>query len=161
MDYLSRRNKLLNEIKNGTIILFSGSKILKSADEEYPFEVNKNFYYFTGINQPETYLVLSKKKEHLYILPNNEKLARWVGYNLTCQEAKQISNCKKISTNRLIFNNLKKIAKEEKIIYLDLTKSSFHGEINQGQRIKNFLLKENPNLKIKDISKKIYDLRAV
>lgn len=161
MDYLSRRNKLLNEIKNGTIILFSGSKILKSADEEYPFEVNKNFYYFTGINQPETYLVLSKKKEHIYILPNNEKLARWVGYNLTCQEAKQISNCKKISTNRLIFNNLKKIAKEEKIIYLDLTKSSFHGEINQGQRIKNFLLKENPNLKIKDISKKIYDLRAV
>lgn len=153
MNYLLRRKNLLNKIKNGTIILFSGAKILKSADEEFPFEVNKNFYYLSGINQPETYLFLSKKNEHLYILPNNEKLARWVGYNLTCQEAKEISQCKKVSTNRQILNNLKKIAREEKVIYLDLTKSDFHGEVNQGQRIKEILLRENPNLKIKDISK--------
>lgn len=161
MNYLLRRKNLLNKIKNGAIILFSGAKILKSADEEFPFEVNKNFYYLSGINQPETYLFLSKKNEHLYILPNNEKLARWVGYNLTCQEAKEISQCKKVSTNRQILNNLKKIAREEKVIYLDLTKSDFHGEVNQGQRIKEILLRENPNLKIKDISKEIYALRAV
>ena len=72
-----------------------------------------------------------------------------------------ISQCKKVSTNRQILNNLKKIAREEKVIYLDLTKSDFHGEVNQGQRIKEILLRENPNLKIKDISKEIYALRAV
>ena len=41
MNYLLRRKNLLNKIKNGTIILFSGAKILKSADEEFPFEVKK------------------------------------------------------------------------------------------------------------------------
>ena len=98
MNFQLRRKKLLEKINEGTIILFSGREIHFSADEAYPFAVNRNFYYLTGIKQKDTYLILNKQKEKLFILPNDEKLARWVGYNLFVNEAKDISMCDDVET---------------------------------------------------------------
>lgn len=161
MNYNLRRKNLLSLVAEGTIILFSGQKVLKSADEAYPFEVNKNFYYLTGIDQEETYLILNNKKENLYVLPNDEKLARWVGYNLTIEEAQKISQCDNVFTNEKVLDELKTLAEKETIIYLDLTKSDFVGGIDQGERIKQLLLSFNDKLEIKDISSLILSLRAV
>ena len=161
MDYLNRRKKLISKIEDGIIILFSGRKILKSADEAYPFEVDKNFYYLTGLDQDETYLIMSKNNERIFTLPNDENLARWVGYNFTIEEVKNISSCEDVETNENIENVLNKIALENKHIYLDLTESSFLGGINQGERLKKLLLSKNSNLVIEDISKEILALRAV
>lgn len=161
MNYNLRRKKLLSLIEKGTIILFSGRKVLKSADEAYPFEVNKNFLYMTGIDQDETYLCLSKEKENLFVLPNDEKLARWVGYNLTIEEAQEISQCDNVFTNEKILDELKTLAEKETVIYLDLTKTEFLGGIDQGERLKELLLSFNNKLEIKDISSLILSLRAV
>ena len=52
-------------------ILASGHAAVKSADECFPFQVNTNFYYLTGIDQANVYLVLLKdgaeRRELLYI----------------------------------------------------------------------------------------------
>ena len=107
MDFKKRRNALLNNIENGAIVLFSGFEMQRSADEAYPFSVNRNFYYLTGINQKETYCVLTKNRENLYILNNDEKLARWIGYNLFVDEAKDISSFDNVST----YDNMEDILK--------------------------------------------------
>lgn len=161
MDYKNRRNNLLDHIEKGAIVLFSGYEIQRSADESYPFSVNRNFYYLTGINQKETYCVLTKEQERLFILENDEQLARWVGYNLFPNEAKEISNFENVETYNEIENVLKDVALNNEIVYLDLEKSSFLGGVNQGERIKKLLLSFNEKLIIKDIYSEILKLRAV
>ena len=59
--FKKNRNKLANELKDNSIaILFSGVAPKKSLDEQYPFAVNRNFYYETGINEDNDIFVLSK-----------------------------------------------------------------------------------------------------
>lgn len=162
MDIKRRRHALLNSIEKGAIVLFSGYEIQRSADEAYPFSVNRNFYYLTGINQKESYCVLTKEEENLYILDNDEKLARWIGYNLFVDEAKEISSFENVSTySNNIDDVLKSVAENNDIVYLDLENTSYLGGVNQGERIKNILLSFNNNLVIKDIYQEIINLRAV
>ena len=50
-EYERRRQQVLSEIDdNSLVILFAGVAPHCSADESYNFEVNRNFYYLTGIN---------------------------------------------------------------------------------------------------------------
>ena len=54
-------NKLINELEdNSVVILFSGSAPKKSLDEQYPYAVNRNFYYETGIEEANDILLISK-----------------------------------------------------------------------------------------------------
>ncbi|MBO4541424.1 MAG: aminopeptidase P N-terminal domain-containing protein, partial [Bacilli bacterium] len=51
-EYGQRRANLLAKMKEESILLvFAGEPKKASADEDYPFEVNRNFYYLTGIDQ--------------------------------------------------------------------------------------------------------------
>lgn len=161
MNYLNRRRRLLEKVAEGTILLFSGYEVLRSADESYPFSVNRNFYYLTGISQRETYCVLNRNQESLYILENDDQLAKWVGYNLFPKEAKKISQFNDVETYGNIELVLKDIALSNKVVYLDLERSSFLGGINQGERLKSLLLSFNPNLEIRDIYNEIVLLRSV
>ncbi|UMX81842.1 aminopeptidase P N-terminal domain-containing protein [Klebsiella pneumoniae] len=36
---------------------------MRSADSEYPYRQNSDFWYFTGFNEPEALLVLIKSDE--------------------------------------------------------------------------------------------------
>ena len=94
--FKKNRNKYIQEIENKTItILFSGFSLPKSADQDFPFEVNKNFYYMTGIKQEQTILVIikndSKIEEMLFITENDPVLSKWQGKKITKEEASSIS----------------------------------------------------------------------
>ena len=50
--YIARRKQLLeNKCANTAVVIFSGSAPMKSQDESYPFSVDRNFYYLTGIER--------------------------------------------------------------------------------------------------------------
>ena len=67
--FKKNRNKLANELKDNSIaILFSGVAPKKSLDEQYPFAVNRNFYYETGINED------AEQNVGVYPNPANEKI---------------------------------------------------------------------------------------
>ena len=95
--YAARRAKLL-ENKQGPcmVCIFSGVAPMKSLDEAYPFCVDRNFYYLTGIDRDHMILVLRKNykgdfSEALYIEPYDEVLAKWVGGRMKKDEATAIS----------------------------------------------------------------------
>ena len=74
--YRNNRNRLFEVMDdNSLIVLYSGELKDKTADEQFLFEVNKNFYYFTGINQDNVMLIMAKigkeKKEMLFIEEND------------------------------------------------------------------------------------------
>lgn len=94
--YSKRRENILNCLKaNGAYMLFSGKAIAKSADDTYPFSVDRNFYYLTGLDAQEMVLLMYKidgtVHEQIYILPYDEELAKWVGGRMLPKEVSEIS----------------------------------------------------------------------
>jgi Xaa-Pro aminopeptidase len=57
-DYFARnRATLTDSLSNSSVALFfSGRAPRKTADEQYPFFANRNFFYLTGIEQEESTL---------------------------------------------------------------------------------------------------------
>lgn len=48
--YAARRAKLMEGMKAPSIaVIYSGTAPMRSADEEYEFSVDRNFYYYTEI----------------------------------------------------------------------------------------------------------------
>ena len=78
------------------VCIFSGAAPMKSLDAAYPFYVDRNFYYLTGIDRENMVLLLRKNQngdvaESLYIEPYDEVLAKWVGGRMRADEATAIS----------------------------------------------------------------------
>ena len=90
--YRGNRRRLLDALSDTKcmVIVSSGYSVTRSADESYPFQVNANFYYLTGITQEQVHLVLLKDgenySERFYIDPYDEHYAKWMGHRLTRAE---------------------------------------------------------------------------
>ena len=83
------------------VCIFSGSAPMRSLDESYPFSVDRNFYYLSGIDRENMILVLRKTYsgsvvESLYIEPYDEVMAKWVGARMRAPEATEISGIESI-----------------------------------------------------------------
>lgn len=71
-EYAKRRKELMRSIgPNAIAILPANHEILRNGDAHYSFRQNSDFYYLTGFEEPEAYLVLApKRKDGEYILFN-------------------------------------------------------------------------------------------
>jgi len=83
------------------VCIFSGSAPMRSLDESYPFSVDRNFYYLSGIDRENMILVLRKTYsgsviESLYIEPYDEVMAKWVGARMRAPEATEISGIESV-----------------------------------------------------------------
>ncbi|WP_413727709.1 Xaa-Pro aminopeptidase [Sodalis sp. RH19] len=60
-EFLRRRQALLaNMAPASAAVIFAAPEATRSADSEYPYRQNSDFWYFTGFNEPEAALVLIK-----------------------------------------------------------------------------------------------------
>lgn len=96
-----RRNKLLERMEENSIaIIFAGTSKITSEDEFFPFVVNRNFYYLTGITQENSVLFLIKtvgdNKQYLFIDPYDPVKERWTGKRINPDEAKAASGMKNV-----------------------------------------------------------------
>nr|WP_320025112.1 aminopeptidase P N-terminal domain-containing protein [uncultured Acetobacterium sp.] len=95
--YINNREKLGNQLAiNSLAIIFSGRQIEMTEDANYPFFANNNFYYLTGIREPNVVLVLSKNDEgvvsqQFFIEEADPVKEKWVGKKISIDEAKKVS----------------------------------------------------------------------
>lgn len=165
--YKKNRYNLVKNISDEKciIILSSGYEICKSADENYEFQVNNNFYYLTGIKQPKVHLVILKDQdklmEILYIDEYDELYEKWMGHRLTNKEASQISGIYMSNIDYIDnFNeDLNEFMKEYKVVYLDLETNKNINHNSFGLSLNEKLINENKNLEIKNIYENIVELR--
>ena len=91
--YTNNRERFFDRAEeNSVVFLYSGIAPVKSNDQQmHPFSVNRNFYYLTGIETENVWLVLAKtggrRAEYLFIDQPDEELIRWNGKMLTREEA--------------------------------------------------------------------------
>ena len=95
------REKLLARMEMfSAAVLFAGKAPIKRGDENYPFSPDRNFYYVTGIERENCILFLAKTRtgveETLYIPRDNGVMAKWVGANMTAEEATAVSGIENI-----------------------------------------------------------------
>ncbi len=162
MNYKLRREKLYNELgDNGYLFLCSGFEINRSADDNYPFSPNRNFYYLTGIDQQNSFLIVDLKYRHetLYILDNDEKLARWIGYYYTHEEAKRISNIEDIQSSNDL-NNIYSVFKND-LVYIDDEDINELGGLHYNTYFKNIAKTYNKDIILKDVYSLIIKLRSI
>lgn len=131
-EMLQRREKIFDKMENFSVmVLFSGVEKKSSADANYEFVINKNFYYLTQIEQEDCMLVMVKtptqKDTYLFISPYDETKEKWTGKLLTTQEARDISFIENVLMTStfdpkldIIINSIKEIHNGNCNVYLDL-----------------------------------------
>ncbi len=87
-----RRESYLKYVDQGSISLFfSGVAPQKSQDDHYPFSVNRNAFYLTGIDQENVCLLLIKGYEksecYLFLDPIDPVKALWDGAGYSFEDA--------------------------------------------------------------------------
>lgn len=166
-EFFEKNRKKLYDImtEKSVLILYSGKAPYKTADEKYDYSVNRNFYYFTGIDQEDVYLVMTKDdegnvSENIFLQENDEVLSKWVGESLYKDEATEISGVKNIYYLEQFKAFLNSNMSDNKILYCDYEKKewSFLPDID-------YVLKELkanfPFIQIKNIYDEIAEFRMI
>jgi Xaa-Pro aminopeptidase len=98
MDFLGRRTKIASYLSpNSCLVLHAGVAKHRSQDSYFPFEVSRNFYYLTGLDQAGMILVLHKQSKisplnsYLFIDAPDPIKAKWDGAVMTKEAASAIS----------------------------------------------------------------------
>lgn len=167
----NRRQKLL-EGKNapGMVCIFSGKAPMKSLDQAYPFCVDRNFYYLTGIERENMILVMRKTPtgdytEALYIEPYDELLAKWVGARMSAKEATEISGIRAIKDIGNFENDLNGIVSScrgmgKLSVYLDLWRHRADQPDTPAHTLAKKLQEKYPAVAIEDIKGDMAAMRA-
>ncbi len=99
--FIENRKKFAQKMEDySTAVFFSGKAQRESADQEYGFSVDRNFFYLTGIDMENMVLLISKiagkTTEVLYIPPVDEYYEKWFGILMRKEEAKEVSGIESI-----------------------------------------------------------------
>jgi Xaa-Pro aminopeptidase len=172
-EYSTRREKVLQHImEQSIVILYSGGLIKSSADASFPFVVNKNFFYLTGIEQENSILVLLKTptsvKTYLFIDEIDETKTRWVGKKLDVESATKVSGIHDIFMVSMVDTRLKEMLLDTngygKVThaYLDLEKNNIvDGHLKTTERFAEDLKKQYPALTIENAYGILTKLRMI
>ena len=172
-EYEQRRNKVLDQLPDGSLaVLFAGVAPHRSADEAYDFEINKNFYYLTGIDQENSVLLLVKaegeSKVYLFIDEKDEKVEKWLGIKMTAEEATKLSGIDNVLVRSAFEGKLDvSLSKdmshfgEIKNVYLDLEKELKIDECKSTNEFSKEVKKQYPHVEILDIHDIVMKLRMI
>ena len=91
-DLKARRTKVMERLGPESIAIFwSAPTRVYSADVDYEYRQESNLLYLTGIDQPDTVLVLMPgnrtRREILFIREADARREHWQGHSLTAEEA--------------------------------------------------------------------------
>lgn len=135
-EYIKRREGYAKRMENNSFsLLYSGKPLYKSKDQTFPFTVNKNFFYLTGLKREKFILLIQNDEsshfEFLFIEEPSEYATKWLGSRMTKEEVSEISGVvvsnilylkdfDSFVANRVLMDSRYTLAKLPKNLYLDL-----------------------------------------
>jgi Xaa-Pro aminopeptidase len=95
--FRARREKLLQSQPGGVFIFASNAEVLRNPDVHYPFRQESNFYYLSGFEEPESFLVLAPAKSKpgahkmvLFVRRRDPEKEMWEGERYGIEGARQV-----------------------------------------------------------------------
>lgn len=133
--YKARRQKLLDGIEEGVIILSSAPLKTRSNDTEYPYRQNSDFYYLSGFEETNSILILVKTSQStrtlLYVEPHSDEHALWNGARLGVEGALKRFEVDEVHSILEYPNHIKEILREHSGLYFDFYDDSTHLKVAQ------------------------------
>ena len=101
--FIHNRANLLAQLPPKSIAVFTANEPMpRNGDEFYPFRQQSDFFYLTGINEENAFLLLAPDypdeafREVLFIEPYDEVKATWQGEMLDARHASELSGIKTV-----------------------------------------------------------------
>jgi len=168
--YTANRKKLLEKLEEGSmVLLYSGVAPVKSNDQDMnPFSVNRNFYYMTGIDTQNVWLLLVKDawgvSETLFIDEPDEYIIKWNGKMLTREEASAYSGIKEDRVRYmqdLDSYTASALSRGAADVYFSFDRMSMKAAPTRAEEYARTIREKFPMAQIKNIAKDISALRSV
>ncbi|MCD7778185.1 MAG: aminopeptidase P family protein [Clostridiales bacterium] len=161
------REYVFNILNDGEAALFfSGCLVKKTGDEDYPFSVNRNFYYMTGLRDKNLILYLEKAKgetrQVLFLERPDPEKEKWVGEVIKETEAKALSGIECVKYTDGFNEEIEDSLFKNRIgaVYLDMEKRRF-SDSSQALLFGEFLKKRYPYVDVRDIYPAVSDRRTI
>lgn len=166
--FVHNRKNLADKLEEGSLtILFAGEPPHRSADEDYHFVPNRNFYYLTGIERPKMIFAMKKTggktEEMLFIEESDPVMAKWVGEKMSEEEAKEASGIEKVFYLDRFKTQVHSSLQGEGIerVYLNLERAGWDALPTEAHLFAGELQKKYPHVSIGDVYGDICQLRLV
>ncbi|RBP38704.1 aminopeptidase P N-terminal domain-containing protein [Garciella nitratireducens] len=166
--YKRNRNKLIEKMKKDSIaIVFSGQSIHRSADAEYPFLVNRNFYYLTGLEEENIILMIIKKEgeiqEELFIEQADPLKEKWIGKKYSKEEVENISGITRVSWIHDFKQRFTSLLDSQffENVYLDLERTQWDQQGDLRFRFSEIIKDKFPYLLIKNLYSILREFRTI
>ncbi len=165
-----KRQDLLEKLPESSLAIFySGKAPRKSADAFYPFEVDKNFLYLTGIDRQDMILVVAKMRREttslMYIPPVKEHTEKWHGLLMREAEARQVSGIEMILDIRDfendLFGKLSNVIDQPKAVYLFIHQSAAHEPLNWEKELAKKIKRHFPFIPIENSYNILAAMRSI
>ncbi len=161
-----RRNQVFASMKeNSVAVILSGKAKHRSADAYHPYVVDNNFFYLTGLERENMYLVLVKtnnaNRTMLFIEEANPAIEKWIGKKMLKSEATAISGIDEVFYIDQMDMMLNRIYGNIANLYIDGFRNSLDDELSFGAQYGNRIKELYPYLKIKNVFPTIAAMRMV
>lgn len=115
--FIRNRANFAAQLPPKSVAVFTANEAMpRSGDEFYPFRQQSDFFYLTGINEENAYLLIAhdypieELREILFIEPYDEVKATWQGEMLDNAKAAELSGVKTIKGSNAFWQFLNDIA---------------------------------------------------
>ena len=140
VDYLTpdfhfeRRNEVRKMMPNNSVAVYFSNPVRNRAnDVNYHYHQDPNFYYLTGLKEPNSLLLIFKDSQYidnietneiLFVQERNPSKEQWDGYRLGVSGAK-----KKLKVNHVMYNSDFKNLKIDFGLFYKVLFFNFHNDI--------------------------------
>ncbi len=152
---------------NSITVLFSGQAPYYSADGQYPYTPNKNFYYLTGLERENFTLQFVKKNgitiTTLFIERPNPDVEKWIGIKMRKPEAMELSGIEAVSYGDEFEAQLNRLLMDGTLaaMWLDIERQGFNTPPTQPMVFADEVRRKYPFVQINTTQKLFSDLRVI
>lgn len=163
--FSNNRRKLRQRVGPGLIIITANGLMQRNGDTTFPFRQDSNFWYLTGVNDPDLTLVMDDDKQYI-ILPSREEIRNIFDGEINVEEIKLTSGIASVLTEAQGWPQLNQKLKSTRqaaiLEPLDQFVRFYDFYSNPARRhLKERLLRTNPKLKTRDIRDDFAALRVI
>jgi Xaa-Pro aminopeptidase len=168
--FSDNRRELMGLLPDESLAIVAAADFMpKSADQNFPFYQNSDFFYLTGLNQEKSIVCLCKShpnpamREVLFLLAASPELETWTGHRYTREEAMRISGIQTIISLDDFSARIKEFMVFSQQIFVPSNESTnFVTEISTyPQILANTLKKDYPFQRFERLSPVLREMRLI